>query len=228
MNSPIDFDCFHQKDRLLLQKNGVLMDVMLVKMVVWLQTFLGKFFLYGVYCWYLYVFRQMHPLSLSQRCKGWCYAYIMLFFLCVCLHFSVSSIREGLDFVKEAINRTGYNEKIKIAIDVAATDFCKGEEFITPNGLTRMVACTIYTVSFFPLNKQWRYYLRATFCTCVEQFNIYYYELLSWTDKLLYVIQLYRYENSYIWDHSPYYLLVLAVCSTWVTTKDVSLAWLAC
>ncbi|KAJ4725666.1 Enolase [Melia azedarach] len=112
-----------------LKKNGVLMDVMLVKMVVWLQIFLGKFFLYGVYCWYLYVFRQMHPLSLSQRCKGWCYAYIMLFFLCVCLHFSVSSIREGLDFVKEAINRTGYNEKIKIAIDVAATDFCKGTKY---------------------------------------------------------------------------------------------------
>ncbi|GAY37932.1 hypothetical protein CUMW_032850 [Citrus unshiu] len=31
----------------------------------------------------------------------------------------------GLDLVKEAINRTGYNEKIKMAIDVAATDFCK-------------------------------------------------------------------------------------------------------
>ncbi|KAH9701558.1 cytosolic enolase 3 [Citrus sinensis] len=43
------------------------------------------------------------------------------------------SIREGLDLVKEAINRTGYNEKIKIAIDVAATDFCKGEEFLPPN-----------------------------------------------------------------------------------------------
>ncbi|KAF4374309.1 hypothetical protein F8388_005595 [Cannabis sativa] len=36
----------------------------------------------------------------------------------------ISSIKEGLDLVKEAINRTGYNEKIKIAIDVAATDFC--------------------------------------------------------------------------------------------------------
>ncbi|KAH9661726.1 cytosolic enolase 3 [Citrus sinensis] len=40
---------------------------------------------------------------------------------------------EGLDLVKEAINRTGYNEKIKMAIDVAATDFCKGEEFLPPN-----------------------------------------------------------------------------------------------
>lgn len=61
------------------------------------------------------------------------------------------SIREGLDLVKEAINRTGYNEKIKIAIDVAATDFCKGEEFLPPNGRTAKVACTIYIVSFFTL-----------------------------------------------------------------------------
>ena len=42
---------------------------------------------------------------------------------------SAGSIREGLDLVKEAISRTGYNEKIKIAIDVAATDFCIGDEF---------------------------------------------------------------------------------------------------
>nr|KAJ0213860.1 hypothetical protein LSAT_V11C400183260 [Lactuca sativa] len=37
--------------------------------------------------------------------------------------------REGLDLVKEAINRTGYNGKIKIAIDVAATDFCIGTKY---------------------------------------------------------------------------------------------------
>ncbi|KAK6142072.1 hypothetical protein DH2020_012174 [Rehmannia glutinosa] len=36
----------------------------------------------------------------------------------------VSFLKEGLDFVKEAIARTGYNEKIKIAIGVAATEFC--------------------------------------------------------------------------------------------------------
>lgn len=42
---------------------------------------------------------------------------------------NISSIREGLDFVKEAINRTRYNEKIKIAVDVAATDFCKGTKY---------------------------------------------------------------------------------------------------
>lgn len=30
----------------------------------------------------------------------------------------------------EAIGRTGYNEKVKIAIDVAATDFCIGDVFI--------------------------------------------------------------------------------------------------
>ncbi|KAK4408862.1 Cytosolic enolase 3 [Sesamum angolense] len=34
------------------------------------------------------------------------------------------SLKEGLDFVKEAIARTGYNEKIKIAIGVGATEFC--------------------------------------------------------------------------------------------------------
>ncbi|CAN1150674.1 Cytosolic enolase 3 [Linum perenne] len=49
----------------------------------------------------------------------------------------VGSIREGLDFVKEAINRTGYKDRIKIAIDVAATDFCIGTkydlDFKTPN-----------------------------------------------------------------------------------------------
>lgn len=58
------------------------------------------------------------------------------------------SIREGLDFVKEAINRTRYNEKIKIAVDVAATDFCKGVEFLPSNGPTAIVACTIY-IHFF-------------------------------------------------------------------------------
>lgn len=42
---------------------------------------------------------------------------------------NISSIREGLDLVKEAIGRTGYNEKIKIAIDVAATDFCIGAKY---------------------------------------------------------------------------------------------------
>lgn len=38
-----------------------------------------------------------------------------------------------------------------MAIDVAATDFCKGEEFLPPNGRTAKVACTIYIVSFFTL-----------------------------------------------------------------------------
>ncbi|KAF4377429.1 hypothetical protein G4B88_026382 [Cannabis sativa] len=45
----------------------------------------------------------------------------------------ISSIKEGLDLVKEAINRTGYNEKIKIAIDVAATDFCIGDDLLMSN-----------------------------------------------------------------------------------------------
>ncbi|KAG9131762.1 hypothetical protein Leryth_009487 [Lithospermum erythrorhizon] len=42
---------------------------------------------------------------------------------------NISSLREGLDLVKEAIGRTGYSEKIKIAIDVAATDFCIGTKY---------------------------------------------------------------------------------------------------
>lgn len=42
---------------------------------------------------------------------------------------NVSSFKEGLDLVKEAIDRAGYNDKIKIAIDVAATDFCVGTKY---------------------------------------------------------------------------------------------------
>ncbi|EOY33836.1 Cytosolic enolase 3 isoform 5 [Theobroma cacao] len=50
---------------------------------------------------------------------------------------NISSVREGLDIVKEAIGRTGYNDRIKIGMDVAATDFCIGTkydlEFKSPN-----------------------------------------------------------------------------------------------
>lgn len=50
---------------------------------------------------------------------------------------NISSLREGLDLVQKAIGRTGYNEKIKIAIGVAATEFCIGTkydlDFKTPN-----------------------------------------------------------------------------------------------
>ncbi|XP_062173103.1 cytosolic enolase 3 [Alnus glutinosa] len=42
---------------------------------------------------------------------------------------NILRFREGLDLVKEAISRTGYDEKIKIAIDVAATDFCIGTKY---------------------------------------------------------------------------------------------------
>ncbi|XP_047310569.1 cytosolic enolase 3 [Impatiens glandulifera] len=42
---------------------------------------------------------------------------------------NISNIKEGLDLVKEAISRTGYNEKIKIALDVSATDFCIGTKY---------------------------------------------------------------------------------------------------
>lgn len=37
------------------------------------------------------------------------------------------SITECLDLVKEAIDRAGYNGRIKMAIDVGATDFCIGK-----------------------------------------------------------------------------------------------------
>ncbi|XP_031282950.1 60S ribosomal protein L30-like [Pistacia vera] len=50
-------------------------------------------------------------------------------------HCNGSNEKEGLDFIKEAISRTGYGEKIKIAIDVVATDFCKGDEFFPANFL---------------------------------------------------------------------------------------------
>ncbi|KDP46567.1 hypothetical protein JCGZ_08539 [Jatropha curcas] len=42
---------------------------------------------------------------------------------------NISSVQEGLDLVKEAINRTGYSDRIKIAIDVAATAFCIGTKY---------------------------------------------------------------------------------------------------
>ncbi|GAB4860058.1 Beta-enolase [Ancistrocladus abbreviatus] len=42
---------------------------------------------------------------------------------------NISSVREALDLVNEAIGRTGYNEKIKIAINVAAAEFCTGTKY---------------------------------------------------------------------------------------------------
>ncbi|XP_024926938.3 cytosolic enolase 3 isoform X2 [Ziziphus jujuba] len=42
---------------------------------------------------------------------------------------NISSLKEALDLVNEAIGRTGYGERIKIAIDAAATDFCIGTKY---------------------------------------------------------------------------------------------------
>ncbi|TQE00925.1 hypothetical protein C1H46_013465 [Malus baccata] len=42
---------------------------------------------------------------------------------------NISSVKEVLDLVKEAISRTDYNDQIKLAIDVAATDFCIGTKY---------------------------------------------------------------------------------------------------
>jgi enolase len=41
---------------------------------------------------------------------------------------SIFSITEGLDLVIAAIDRAGYNGRIKLAIDVSATDFCVGKD----------------------------------------------------------------------------------------------------
>ncbi|KAL5717233.1 phosphopyruvate hydratase [Ranunculus cassubicifolius] len=67
---------------------------------------------------------------------------------------NISSFEEGLDLVMEAIDRTGYNEKIKIAMDVGASDFCIGTkydmDFKSPNKLgqnfrTREDMTALYT-----------------------------------------------------------------------------------
>ncbi|CAM8898789.1 unnamed protein product [Rhodiola kirilowii] len=42
---------------------------------------------------------------------------------------NISSLKEGLDLVKEAIGRTGYSEKIKLSVNVGATDFCIGTKY---------------------------------------------------------------------------------------------------
>ncbi|KAK9088111.1 hypothetical protein Scep_027193 [Stephania cephalantha] len=42
---------------------------------------------------------------------------------------NISSFAEGLDLVMEAIDRTGYSGKIKMALDVAATNFCIGTKY---------------------------------------------------------------------------------------------------
>ncbi|WVZ56395.1 hypothetical protein U9M48_006934 [Paspalum notatum var. saurae] len=44
-------------------------------------------------------------------------------------YLSIFSISEGLDLVIAAIERAGYNGRIKLAIDVAATDFCIGKKY---------------------------------------------------------------------------------------------------
>ncbi|XP_078160195.1 cytosolic enolase [Carex rostrata] len=42
---------------------------------------------------------------------------------------NISSISEGLDLVIEAIDRAGYNGRIKLALNVSATDFCFGKKY---------------------------------------------------------------------------------------------------
>lgn len=107
LNSPLVI----LKDRLLLQRNMVHMDVVLVKMVVWLQTYQGKF---------------------------WVAWFILFSKLLILVHY-ICSFKEALDLVQEAIGRTGYNEKIKIAIDAAATEFCIGNVLLSVQASLQMI-----------------------------------------------------------------------------------------
>lgn len=43
--------------------------------------------------------------------------------------FYFPSVSEGLDLVIGAIDRAGYNGRIKLALSIAATDFCVGMYF---------------------------------------------------------------------------------------------------
>ncbi|PNY17511.1 cytosolic enolase 3-like protein, partial [Trifolium pratense] len=54
---------------------------------------------------------------------------VMLVKMVALLLMSPGNFREALDLVKEAIGRAGYDEKIKIALDVAATNFCIGKRY---------------------------------------------------------------------------------------------------
>nr|GFB13386.1 cytosolic enolase 3 [Tanacetum cinerariifolium] len=49
---------------------------------------------------------------------------VMLVKMAVLLLTSPGIFKEGLDLVKEPIDKTCYSDKIKIATDVAAIDFC--------------------------------------------------------------------------------------------------------
>ncbi|KAF3779299.1 Cytosolic enolase 3 [Nymphaea thermarum] len=42
---------------------------------------------------------------------------------------ALTCFREALDLVKEAIDRAGYSDRVKMAIDVAATNFCIGKKY---------------------------------------------------------------------------------------------------
>uniref|UniRef100_A0A7N0TG12 phosphopyruvate hydratase n=1 Tax=Kalanchoe fedtschenkoi TaxID=63787 RepID=A0A7N0TG12_KALFE len=42
---------------------------------------------------------------------------------------NISTLKEGMVLVKEAIDRTGYSERIKISVNVGATNFCIGTKY---------------------------------------------------------------------------------------------------
>lgn len=54
-----------------------------------------------------------------------CYSFLNKYFIYIIV--IVCSFKEGLEFVKEVINRIGYGDKIKIVIDVVVINFCIGK-----------------------------------------------------------------------------------------------------
>uniref|UniRef100_A0A2N9G7S3 phosphopyruvate hydratase n=1 Tax=Fagus sylvatica TaxID=28930 RepID=A0A2N9G7S3_FAGSY len=72
---------------------------------------------------------QMGSETYHHLKKNMVHKDVMSVKMVVLLQISPGNLKEGLDLIKEAISRTGYNDRIKIAIDVAATDFCIGTKY---------------------------------------------------------------------------------------------------
>lgn len=88
---------------------------MLVKMVALLQISQGNHLFTYVAC----------GDRIRKKWEKLCYSSLNKYLIYIIV--TACSLKEGLELVKEAINRTGYGDKIKIAIDVAATNFCIGK-----------------------------------------------------------------------------------------------------
>ncbi|RZS02340.1 hypothetical protein BHM03_00032384 [Ensete ventricosum] len=97
--------------RLLLWSNMVRLGIMLVMMVDLLQISQGKLH---------HSFMTLNMKVIRKQSLPNLFGPANPFFLGI-------SITECLDLVKGAIDRAGYNGRIKMAIDVGATDFCIGK-----------------------------------------------------------------------------------------------------